>query len=86
MLDDVIEGLVKGTLRLIFWLFVEVLLFYTGEIILYIVTFGRKRPRWNYYADVSGGKWVLLTDLSTCIGFATWLFIFGYIIYKLTGN
>ena len=85
MLDDVIEGLAKGALRFLFWIFVEVLLLYTGEIILYLITFGRKKPRWDYYADVSGGKWVIFTELSTYVGFATWLLIFGYILHKFTG-
>ena len=79
MIDDIAEGVVKtifkGILRFLFELIVELLLFYTGEIVLFILTFGKKKPRWNYYTDESPSKWVIFTELSTWIGIAFWLLI-----------
>ena len=79
MIDDIAEGMVKtifkGILRFLFALIVEFFLFYTGEIVLFILTFGKKKPRWNYYADESPSKWAILTELSTWIGIAFWLLI-----------
>lgn len=79
MLDDIAEGLgktiLKGILRFIFEILVECVFFYTGEIILLIVTFGKKKPRWDYYLHESPSKWVILTELSTWIGIVFWLLV-----------
>ena len=79
MIDDIAEGIAKtifrGTLRFIFGILIEAVFFYTGEIVLFILTFGRKKPRWDYYADVSAPKWVLFTEISTWIGIAFWVVI-----------
>jgi hypothetical protein len=68
MIDDIAEGVVKtifkGILRFLFELIVELLFFYTGEIVLFILTFGKKKPRWNYYTDESSSKWVIFTELN----------------------
>lgn len=44
-----IEDVVEGIIRFVFHLIVEVVFFYTGEIILYVLTLGRKGPRWDFY-------------------------------------
>ena len=82
MIDDIAEGVVKtifkGILRFLFELIVELLLFYTGEIVLFvlfILTFGKKKPRWNYYTDEFPSKWAILTELSTWIGIAFCLLV-----------
>ena len=79
MIDDIAEGVVKtifkGILRFLFELIVEFFLFYTGEIVLFVLTFGKKKPRWNYCADESPSKWVIFTELSTWIGIAFWLLV-----------
>ena len=83
MIDDIAEGMVKtifkGILRFLFALIVEFFLFYTGEIVLFILTFGKKKPRWNYYADEPPSKWAIFTELSTWIGIAFWLLIAWFI-------
>jgi hypothetical protein len=79
MIDDIAEGVVKtifkGFLRFLFELIVEFFFFYTGEIVLFILTFGKKKPRWNYYTDESPSKWPIFTELSTWIGIACWLLV-----------
>ena len=79
MIDDIAEGIAKtifrGALRFFFEVLVEAVFFYTGEIVLFILTFGRKEPRWNYYADVSAPKWVLFSEISTWVGIVFWIFI-----------
>jgi hypothetical protein len=87
MLDDIIEGTVKGVLkgalRFVFEIIVEVLLFYTGEIVIFIITFGIRKPRWNYYSDASASKFVILTEASALAsiltGFTFWLVIAWFI-------
>lgn len=83
MLDDVAEGLgkaiLKGILRFIFEILVEILFFYTGEIVLFIATFGRKKPRWDYYTNESPSKWLIFTEISVWIGIAFWLLVAWFI-------
>ena len=79
MIDVIAEGVVKtifkGVLRFLFELIVEFFFFYTGEIVLFILTFGKKKPRWYYYIDEPPSKWVIFTELSTWIGIAFWILI-----------
>lgn len=86
MINAVVEGILEFILELFFRFIIEVVCFYTGEIILSIVTFGRKKPRWDYYSDEAITKWILLTDLSTCIGIAFWLFAIGFIIRSISNS
>jgi hypothetical protein len=67
MLDDILE--------FIFHLVVEIFFFYSGEIILYLLTFGRRKPRWDYYTEERASKFVILTEISMWIGMLAWLLI-----------
>ena len=50
------------------------LLFYTGEFLLYAITLGRKKVRWDYYiSEKSSTKFVVFSEISTWIGFAFWI-------------
>ncbi len=75
MIEDVFEGI----LEFIFRIFVEVCLFYTGEIVLFVLTLGKKKPRWNYYTDVSASKFIIFTEISIWIGIAFWILVFWFI-------
>ena len=75
MISEVIEGI----LEFIFRLFVEIVCFYTGEVVLTVVTIGQKKPRWDYYSNESITKWMLMTELSTWAGAAFWIFTIGFI-------
>jgi len=82
MLDGILEGLAEGVLKLLFRILLEILrfileicCFYTGEIIIFLVTLGYKKPRWDYYVciDTSASMFVILTEISTWIGIAFWI-------------
>jgi hypothetical protein len=75
MASDIIQGI----LEFLFYLFIEIICFYTGEIILSIISWGKKKPRWDYYADASAAKFVIFTEISTWIGMAFWVFIIGIV-------
>lgn len=79
VLDDIAEFCIN----FIFHLIIEIVFFYTGEIILYVVTFGWKKPRWDYYSSESLPKWVILTEISWWIGFFVWIFTIGWIARQL---
>ena len=71
MLDDIAEGIPACLYHLI----VEAVFFYTGEIILCIITLGHKKPRWDYYSDESLSKWGILIEISTWISMLFWIFL-----------
>ncbi len=79
VLDDIAEFGIK----FVFQLIVGIVFFYTGEIILYIVTFGSKKPRWDYYSNESTLRWVILTEMSWWVGFLFWIFTIGWIVREL---
>jgi len=87
MLHDLAEEAAKGFFRILLEILlrivVEFFLFYTGEIILFIITLGHKKPRWDYYADEKPSRFVILTESSVWIGFVFWLFIVWLINSKL---
>ncbi|MDA2923353.1 hypothetical protein MYX65_01645 [Acidobacteria bacterium AH-259-L09] len=68
---EVIELLIEGVVR--------VLCIYTGEIVLFIVTFGRHSPRWKLAEDSSG--WTVLKELSFWVGVAFWIGI-GFLLHR----
>jgi len=80
MLDDVVEGVLK----FIFHILLEIICFYTGEVILFIITFGHKKPRWDYYDDVSPSKWVIITKISFWIGALFWIMVAIFLARYLT--
>lgn len=85
MIDDIAEEAAKGIFRVIaeviFTVLVEGLFFYTGEIILCVITLGNKKPKWNYYVLEKPSKFVVLTDISVLVGFGCWLLV-AYLINK----
>ena len=83
MLDDIAEGSIKAIFRFIIHLLFEIVFFYTGEIILYVISFGQKKPRWDYYAEERPTLFVLFSEISIFIGIAAWLFIFWFIGTKV---
>jgi hypothetical protein len=64
------------------FLLFEFLAFFTGEIILYIVSFGNRKPRWNMYEDEPPHRWAVLTELSAWIGMVFWIAV-GFLLHRM---
>ena len=47
--------------------------FLTGELLLWVFTFGRHRPRWNFYERRATSEGTLLALGSTWLGFIFWM-------------
>ncbi len=79
MVDDLTDGLLRGVLgavlRFLVWLVAEIFLFYTGELVLYVLTLRRKKPRWHAYSNENIIKTWLLMDLNVLVGAVFWLVI-----------
>lgn len=77
--DDIAEGFFKLLLHFL----VEIVCFFTGEFILYVFTFGKKKIRWDFYADERPLKFVIRTEISWWIGFLFWVFLIGWMARRL---
>ena len=66
--------------KFLFCFIVETICFYTGELALYVITFGHRKPRWNYYVNESPTKFVILTEVSVWIGFLLWVLVISFIV------
>ena len=77
MVADFAYAIFQFTVELLVLLLVT-LLYCTGEIILYLVTLGKRKPRWDI---LLGGrkdkqpKWQVLAVPALYIGVITWLFV-----------
>ncbi len=87
MIDDIAEDAAKGLFRVIgrflFSILIELLIFYTGEVVLFTITLGYKKPRWDYYTSEKPSKFVIFTEMSLWVGFAFWLLIFWFVNSQL---
>ena len=79
MVDDLADGLLRGVfgavLRFLVWLVAEIFLFYTGELVLYALTLGRRKPRWHTYSNENMTRIWFLTDLNVLVGAVFWLVV-----------
>lgn len=81
-MSSIIEGIAEIVLQVI----LEFVMFYTGEIVLFVITLGFKKPRWDYYADKKPTIWFLLTEFSVLVGLAFWIATIGLIAKLLFNN
>jgi hypothetical protein len=54
----------------------------TGEIVLFVFTFGKHKPRWDLYSKESPSRFVIISEVSLWIGIAFWIAAIA-ITYKL---
>jgi hypothetical protein len=62
-------------LELLFELVFGMIFSWTGEIILFLVTFGKHKPRWDLYTEESPTRFVILSEISTWIGVIFWFVV-----------
>ncbi len=55
---------------------------WTGEIVLFIITFGRHKPQWDLYTKKPTGRFVIFSESVLWIGIAFWIAVIA-IFYKL---
>jgi len=72
---DLIIDIVLFLLRVL----VMVIFAWTGEMVLYLVTFGSRKPRWNLYSKETGVYSVVFSEISVWIGVIFWLLVVSVI-------
>lgn len=80
MVGAIFEGIISTIFQIIF----EIFFMGTGEIILYILTAGKRKPVWKRDHNESVVKIFILFDLSVIIGFVFWVSIAWLIFNKLS--
>ena len=53
---------------------------WTGEIILFVLTFGKHKPRWDLYTEESPSRFVIFSEISTWIGMIFWFVVLVVVI------
>jgi hypothetical protein len=71
----------EGIIQLLFHIIVEIFFIGTGEIILYIISLGKRKPVWKWVNKGGSTKLAILIDLSFIIGFIFWLSL-AWLIFK----
>jgi hypothetical protein len=59
---------IVGFVMSLFQALIEVPIIWIGEIVLFLITFGRHKPRWDVYLYTGGGDFAFLSELSFWIG------------------
>jgi len=77
-MTDIIEEIAKFIFRFIF----EILFTWTGEIVLYVITFTKHKPRWDLYTEDSLSRFVIFSEISLWIGMPFWIAVVA-VTYKL---
>lgn len=77
-MSDIIEEIMK----FLFEIICEFICYYTGEIVLFIITFGKHKPRWDYYSDDSIRRFYIFTEISFWIGCFFWILVI-FLIYMV---
>ena len=78
-----IGAVLEGAIEIIFGFIVEVFLFSTGEIILYILTLGKRTPTWKRGYKEHVLKTFIFIDVSVLLGFFFWILAIAFIVKKL---
>ncbi|MCD4767597.1 MAG: hypothetical protein K8R34_13930 [Methanosarcinales archaeon] len=79
ILDEIFEFIFES----IFVFIIEVICFNTGEIIVYVLTFGKKKPRWDYIKNNKFSKLALLTETTILVGLIFWILVIIWILNSL---
>jgi hypothetical protein len=72
-MSNIIEDIGKEILKFIFFIILAWFLFWTGEIVIYIISCGFHKPRWNGYAGDGSFRRVFSETIVGTTGFIFWL-------------
>ena len=82
-MSDILEEIVKFILKFI----VGFLLICTGEVVLFVITFGRYKPTWKMYGEENGLSWSeIFSHFSLYVGLAFWIVVIVLLRKYFLGN
>jgi hypothetical protein len=59
---------------------------WTGEIILFLLTLGKHKPRWDLYTKESATRFVIFSEISAWIGVVFWFAVLVLVIKLAAGK
>ncbi len=63
----------EGIIQLIYHVVIEILFIGSGEILLYLLSLGKRKPVWKRDHQGGSARLALLIDLSFILGFVFWI-------------
>ena len=79
-----IGSVVEGFFGIVFRLIVVFLFSFTGEIILFILTLGKRVPAWKRKDEEPLIKSFIFLEISVWVGLFFWIFIIWFLVKLLT--
>ena len=79
-MSSILESIIESIVHFV----CELFLTYTGEILLYLVTIGKHKPRWDLYAEERFARFAIFTERSMWIGLVFWITVI-YALYAVMG-
>ena len=79
----VVVDILEEILKFMFWLIFDVVMVATGETVLWVLTGGRRTPRWDLYTSERPSSFVVFSELSCWVGMASWLLAIAAIVKPL---
>ncbi len=75
--------MVQELFKILFRIVFGTIFFLTGELLLYAVTLGKRKPRWDFYTnEKSGYRFYMLSEISELLGLLFWIAVV-VITYKM---
>lgn len=75
MIGNFGENLIFNFFRFICRIIFDFFAFYTGEIVLFVLTVGLKKPRWDYYSLERPTTFIIFTQISVWVGIVFWVIV-----------
>jgi hypothetical protein len=76
----IVSELFIEIIKIIFGAIFQMFLVATGEAVLFVLTLGQRRHRWDLYTNENFGKFFLFTELSGWVGISFWIAAFALIV------
>ena len=67
-------------IKIVFGAILQMFLVATGEAVLFLFTFGRRKLRWDLYTNENFGKFFLFSELSGWVGITFWIAAIAFIV------
>jgi hypothetical protein len=77
-MTEVLIEIVVIIIRVVF----AVLFAWTGEILIFLFTFGKHKPQWGLYGEKSPARFVISSHVSMWIGIAFWLLLAAFLYWN----
>lgn len=72
---------IETVAEFIFHIVIEIFLVSSGEIVRWLVSGGRHRPRWDLYTSEQPAKFIVFSEVSFWIGLLSWVALIAVFFY-----